>query len=173
MALSDTLQAWVAYTQIFSSISVGAGVLVAAATIVYNVKTAKKSLTATFLYESRFDKDYIDGLRALMKVHNSGKSFRVFAYPTKDFPLTEDDLADRLKITYCLNFYERMAVSIHKGIYDCEMVKDVFHSSIVNNYATAEPFIKAIREIKRKDTYYQEFEKLATAWKKKPLKIKR
>lgn len=76
------------------------------------------------------------------------------------------------RVIYCLNFYERLAVSINNGIYHETMVKEVFYNSIVNYFYIAEPFIKALREKEQKETYYQEYELLAKKWKRTPLLVK-
>lgn len=55
--------------QIISNILVFIGVVVAIITIIYNVKTAKKTQTAIFLFESRKDRGYIDSLPMLKRVH--------------------------------------------------------------------------------------------------------
>ncbi|MDW6280587.1 DUF4760 domain-containing protein, partial [Escherichia coli] len=48
--------------QIISNAIVLLGVLVAIGTIIYNVRTAKKTQTANFLFESRQDMQYIESL---------------------------------------------------------------------------------------------------------------
>lgn len=171
MALSDNWQYAIAFAQIVSSLAVVIGLLVALATIFYNIRTAKKSQTSVFFAESRHDIKYLEGQHALRQVHNSGKSFRSYIFPSGP-QLSDEEKDERLKIQYCLNFYERLSVSIKNGSYDEVMIKQVFYSSIVQNYEISEPFIKALREQKRRNTYYQEFEWLAKRWKKKPLKSK-
>lgn len=67
--------------QLMSNILVFFGVVVAVGTIIYNVQTAKKTQTANFLFESRQDRQYIESLHVLKKVHRSGKSFRSYVFP--------------------------------------------------------------------------------------------
>ncbi|OWS76105.1 DUF4760 domain-containing protein [Pantoea sp. VS1] len=169
MPLSENWQYAIAVAQIISSVAVSIGLAVATATIIYNIKTAKKSQTSVFFSESRHDIKYLEGQHALSQVHNSGKSFRAYIFPQSG-DLTEDEKADRIKIQYCLNFYERLAVSIKNGSYHEQMIKEVFYSSIVQNFEYSEPFIKALREKKGRNSYYQEFEWLAKRWNKNPLK---
>ncbi|EKN4111982.1 DUF4760 domain-containing protein [Yersinia enterocolitica] len=146
------------------------GLIVAIITIIYNVKTAKKMQTAIFLFESRKDQEYIQGLHVIRKVHDSGKSFRSYVIPMKGMELTKEEKEERLKIQYILNFYERVAVSIKNGIFSEIMIKEVSYSTVVQNYGIAEPFIHAIREKQQLQTLYQEYEWLVTRWKKCPLK---
>lgn len=54
---------------IISNIVVFIGVVVAIVAIIYNVRTAKKTQTANFLFESRQDIQYIESLHVLKQVH--------------------------------------------------------------------------------------------------------
>ncbi|KQN63621.1 DUF4760 domain-containing protein [Erwinia sp. Leaf53] len=169
MQLSETWQYSIAVAQIISSGAVLAGLVVAGITIVYNIKTSKKSQTSVFFAESRHDIKYLEGQHTLSHIHNSGKSFRSYIFPQGP-DLTDEEKADRIKIQYCLNFYERLAVSVKNGSYHEQMIKEVFYSSIVKNFEYSEPFIKALREKQGRNSYYQEFEWLAKKWKKSPLR---
>ncbi|WP_187775412.1 DUF4760 domain-containing protein [Kosakonia radicincitans] len=156
--------------QIISNAIVLLGVLVAIGTIVYNVRTARKTQTANFLFESRQDAQYSESLHVLKQVHRSGKSFRSYVFPAEGRAITEDEMAERRKFQYILNFYERVAVSIREGIYDERMIKRTSFTTVVETYEIAEPLIKAIREDIKSETTYQEFEWLVKRWKAKPLK---
>ncbi len=125
--------------QIISNVIVLFGVIVAICTIIYNIRTAKKTQTANFLFESRQDKEYLESLHLLRRIHRF------------------------------LNFYERVAVSIREGIYDERMIKRTSFTTVVTTYDIAEPLIKAIREDTQSKTAYQEFEWLVKRWKARPL----
>lgn len=172
MALSEGWQLALAIAQIVTCIVVSLGLIVAVVTIIFNVSTAKKVHTSVFLAESRFDRDYKKGLSTLKSVHESGGRFRALIIPTAGTTLSDDDKSQGREIIYCLSFYERMAVSIRNKIFDETMVKEVFYSSVVNNYRRSEPLIKAIREKERKVTYFQEYQWLAEKWINNPLKEK-
>ena len=156
--------------QIISNAIVLIGVLVAIGAIVYNVRTAKKTQTANFLFESRQDTQYIESLHTLKQVHRSGKSFRSYVFPCEGTSITEEEMAERRKFQYILNFYERVAVSIREGIYDEQMIKRTSFTTVIETHDIAEPLIKAIREHIQSETTYQEFEWLVKRWKAKPLK---
>lgn len=156
--------------QIISNAIVLLGVIVAIGTIIYNVRTAKKTQTANFLFESRQDTQYIESLHILKQVHRSGKSFRAYVFPCEGKAITEEEMTERRKFQYILNFYERVAVSIREGIYDEQMIKRTSFTTVIETYDIAEPLIKAIREHIKSDTTYQEFEWLVKRWKAKPLK---
>lgn len=156
--------------QIISNAIVLLGVLVAIGTIIYNVRTAKKTQTANFLFESRQDAQYIESLHVLKQVHRSGKSFRSYVFPCDGNKVTEEEMVERRKFQYILNFYERVAVSIREGIYNEQMIKRTSYTTVIETYDIAEPLIKAIREHIKSETTYQEFEWLVKRWKAKPLK---
>lgn len=156
--------------QIVSNAIVLLGVVVAIFTIWYNIRTAKKTQTAIFLFESRTDKEYIESLHVLRKVHESGKSFRSYVFPCGGAELTEDEKNEKRKFQYILNFYERVAVSIQNGIYNEDMIKKTSYSTVIDTWNHAEPLIKAIRESISSKTTYQEFEWLANRWKDSPLR---
>lgn len=170
MEVPSALQLWVAWSQVVSAGAVALSVLLALTAIIYSVKTAQKMQTASFLYESRSDKEYLAGTQTLWDTHHSGKSFRSYIFPCADQSGLEK--IERQKIIYCLNFYERLAVSINNGIYHEEMIKAVFYSAVVNYFTIAEPFINALREKEQQRTYYQEYEILAKRWQRSPLLTK-
>lgn len=146
------------------------GLVVAITTIRYNVKTARRSQTALFLFESRKDKEYLTGLQTLKRVRDSGKSFRSYIFPGTGIVLSENEMQERRKIQYILNFYERVAVSIKSGIYDEDMIKRTSFTTVIETYEAAEPLIKAIREYIHSELTYQEYEWLYQRWKQRPLK---
>ncbi|HEF8779592.1 TPA: DUF4760 domain-containing protein [Providencia rettgeri] len=137
-----------------------------------HAETAKKTQTSIFLFESRHDQGFIDGLNILRDRNESGKSFRSYIFPCSDQSEEEkeSDKEERRKIGYYLNFFERVSVSIKNGIYDETMLKEVLFNTAIKNYDIAEPFIKAIREKHGRSTYYQEYEWLVDKWKREPLK---
>ncbi|TKK13163.1 DUF4760 domain-containing protein [Pantoea agglomerans] len=156
--------------QIISNAIVFLGVLVAIGTIVYNVRTAKKTQTAIFLFESRQDAQYVESLHVLKEVHRSGKSFRSYVFPVQGQAISDKEKDDGRKFQYILNFYERVSVSIREGIYDEQMIKRTSYTTVIETFEIAEPLIKAIRESISSETTYQEFEWLVKRWKAKPLK---
>ncbi|HGC5183412.1 TPA: DUF4760 domain-containing protein, partial [Escherichia coli] len=96
--------------------------------------------------------------------------FRSYVFPCDGCIITDEEMAERRKFQYILNFYERVAVSIREGIYDEKMIKRTSYTTVVETYDIAEPLIKAIRESINSDTTYQEFEWLVRRWKANPLR---
>lgn len=160
-------------SHLINNVLVFIGVIVATITIIYNVRTAKKTQTAIFLFASRKDQQYIEALHILKKVHFSGKSFRSYVFSSHEEPVTPEILNERRKLQYILNFYERVAVSIREGIYDENMIKRTSYATVMETWDIAEPLVKAVREHIHSDTTWQEFEWLVSRWRKAPLKRRR
>lgn len=143
-------------------------------TIDTNKDISKKSKTADFLFASRSDNHYLDGLYALKERHASEFNFRCLVHNDKNDKRSEDkkneDKECYNKILYLLNFYERVSVSIKNNIYDEVMIKEVSYGTIMSTYEKARTLIEAIRKLADKKTCYQEFEWLVERWKKDPLK---
>ncbi|HEQ2047801.1 DUF4760 domain-containing protein [Raoultella planticola] len=171
--LSEEMQFAMAVAQIVSAVAVSLGLFIAIATIIYNVNTARKVHTSVFLGESRFDVDYKKGLTTMRRIHESNKAFRSYMYPSNgQADLTDEEKIEKREIIYCLGFYERMAVSVKRKTYDETMIKEVFYSSVVNNYQISLPLIQAIREKENRTSYFKEYEWMAKRWKDCPLKDK-
>ncbi|MEN4214151.1 DUF4760 domain-containing protein [Serratia marcescens] len=156
--------------QIISNAIILFGVIVAILTIIYNVRTAKKTQTANFLFESRTDKEYIESLHVLRRVYESRKSIRCYVFPGEGLKLSPEEEDEKRKFQYILNFYERVAVSIQQGIYNEDMIKKTSYTTVINTWDHTEELIKAIRKSINSDTTYQEFEWLVKRWKKSPLR---
>ena len=187
MVISEYWQYAGVIAQCVSAIAVVFGAIIATMTMVSTLnanakaalqaqiahaETAKKTQTSIFLFESRHDQGFIDGLNVLRDRNESGKSFRSYIYPCEgqSDEEKEKDKEEKRKIGYYLNFFERVSVSIKNGIYDETMLKEVLFNTAIKNYDIAEPFIKAIREKHGRNTYYQEYEWLVDKWKREPLK---
>ena len=112
-------------------------------------------------------------MHILKKVHLSGKSFRSYVFPGPDAPVTQDELNERRKLQYILNFYERVAVSIREGIYNENMIKRTSYATVMETWDIAEPLIKAVRQYINSETTWQEFEWLVARWRQFPLEKRR
>ncbi|MCD2772789.1 DUF4760 domain-containing protein, partial [Pseudomonas aeruginosa] len=106
--------------------------------------------------------------RRLQALHNADDS-NMRAYAREDRRESEE----ANEIRYVLNHWERICVGINQGIYCEKMLREANYSTVMKLYEQAEPFIRAIREIEKKKTFYQELEKLHSKWVKKPLAEKK
>lgn len=78
--------------------------------------------------------------------------------------LTEAGLADRRIILSVLNRYEFMASGLKTGAFDKEVYKEMYFSSVVNDWKDIYQFVRAFRESRELKTVYQDFEDLANDW---------
>lgn len=157
------------YLQISSIVLLFIGTVVAASSIIYNIRIARRTQTATFLFESRKDLEYIAAIHTLKSIKDSGKSFRSYVLPPNGTQNSQHEKDEGRRVQYILNFYERVAVSVRAGIYDEDMLKKTSFTTIIDTFETADPMIKAIREKTRSTTVYQEYEWLYERWKHCPL----
>lgn len=92
------------------------------------------------------------------------------------------DLSDYLKnvqskeyqaIIKVLNFREFVAVGINNDVIDEQIYKDAYYSTILRDWNYLKTTVNFIRNSKTGyPTAFQDFEKLAQRWEKKPLKRK-
>lgn len=155
-------------SELVRNLLVLSGIIVAVVSVLSAKQTAKRKQTADLLFGTRSDDKLSAGYRMLQTLHNApDKNIRIFA--TKD--MNDSDEANRIR--YVLNHWERVCVGMNQGIYDEAMLHESSYSTILNIYEQALPFIQAVRQNTRKDTYYQELECLVAKWKKKPLARKK
>lgn len=144
------------------------GVLVAVVSVRSARATARKKQTADALFSSRNDKELQAGLRCVAKLHDSVDS------NIRSFARVEKRESEEVKsMLYVLNHFEFVSVGIKHGIYDENMYRDASHGTIVSLYEKSKPFIDSVRDTRARKTIFQEFERLAERWKKKPLKLTR
>lgn len=152
----------------FRTAVVFVGVIVAVASVLTSRSIARKKQSADVLFAMRKDEEMLDGLTCIAKNHNAPDiNMRSFA-KSENF-----DSEDSIKIRYVLNNYETISVGIQLGIYDEEMFKRVMYGSLVKAYDRVLPLINAVREEKKRDTIFTEFEWLAKRWKDNPLKVEK
>ena len=81
-----------------------------------------------------------------------------------------EDTDDRKAILMVANHYEFMAVAIRLGAFDEKTYKSLEYSNVMRNWAVLKDFIEEARTKHSNQTWFQDFEKLATKWKNAPLK---
>lgn len=153
-------------SEILRNIVMILGLLVAVISVLNAKSIARKKQTADMMFASRADKEISQGYATLRELHDAkDANLRTFADPEGD-----ENIRKATEIWYVLNHWERICVGIQEGIYDEVMFHKTSYTTVINLYEQAEPLIKAIREKKKRDTFYQDFEALYDRWKKKPLK---
>ncbi|DBA08374.1 DUF4760 domain-containing protein [Pseudomonas aeruginosa] len=155
-------------SELFRNLLVLTGVIVAIVSVLSAKATAKRKQTADLMFGTRSDQELSKGYRRLQALHNADDS-NMRAYAREDRRESEE----ANEIRYVLNHWERICVGINQGIYCEKMLREANYSTVMKLYEQAEPFIRAIREIEKKKTFYQELEKLHSKWVKKPLAEKK
>jgi hypothetical protein len=87
--------------------------------------------------------------------------------------LSEDGLAKRKLVLHVLSRYEFMAAGVNEGDFDAKIYKRMYYNNVVGDWNKLETFVLELRESRKNYTPFQEFQKLATKWKKHPLKAYR
>lgn len=137
------------------------GGVVAVISVVSARVTAKKRQTADLLLNSRADKELVEGLRCLAKLHDSAtENTRSYASPEKS------STPQAQSIRYVLNHWEYVSVGIQSKIYDEEMLRRASYNTVVKLFQCARPFIDRLREDTKRPTLYQELEWLYLRWEK-------
>lgn len=155
-------------TPAFRNVVIGLGVFVAIVSVISARAIARKKQSADLLFDSRTDKELVNGLRTLAKLHeDSSVNMRSFAQKDgKDKPEAE-------AIRYVLNHYEYVSVGVQSGIYDEKMLKKGSYNTVVKLYQRAKPYIECVREVSGRATLYQEFQWLAKRWEDSPIATKK
>lgn len=138
----------------------------ARATEDHNRELAKQTETALFMFNSRSDRNLIDGYQTIRELHRS-ESDNIVAYATSEEKRKSKEAE---QIRYALNYWERVAVCVRHGIYCEKILKDSSYTTVSDVYERSESYIRAVRKAKNTDTPYQDFEKLAARWRADPLK---
>lgn len=84
--------------------------------------------------------------------------------------LTNDEAEIRAHFLKVLNRYEFYAIGINKGLFDEELFKRMYCSTMLKFWGVVNPSVSQLREFAKKDTLFKDFESLATRWKANPLK---
>lgn len=151
-------------SEAFRGATIFFGVVIALTSVLSAKSTARKKQTADLLFGSRADKELGEGYKCLQKLHNdSGSNIRSLAKKSRK------NSVEANQIRYILNHWERIAVGLRQGIYDEKMLREANWNTVTRMYFQAQAYIDAVREIEKKDTYYQCLEALAKRWESKPL----
>ena len=138
--------------------------LAAIAIIFFNGKQARVRALIDILLHQKSDSALIEATRKVLDLKSSGGNLS--AHVTSD---TEE----RRTILRVLNNQEFLAVGVRKKAFDEDVYKQMQCSNVLRLWSAAQGFIHELREDDKKKTLFQDFEALATEWKKNPItKIK-
>lgn len=157
------------------------GLATAIASVVTSKIIARRKQTADLMFGSRSDEKLSEGYEVIRQLHDdpSGNIRAVFPKNREvpSDPVEAEKHASQKqktqKISYVLNYWERISIGIDEGIYCERMLRYTHNTTLINLYTQALPFIEAVRERSRVPSYFADIERLALRWKSKPLKPKR
>ncbi|MEY8241303.1 MAG: DUF4760 domain-containing protein [Cycloclasticus sp.] len=143
--------------------SLGAYVLLASVGVAYQaIKTnrsiAKKQATINFI-QHELNSD--DILKAKAIVKKLKKTDTLLDFARKDRVDTEEFDA----IVRLLSQYEFMAVGIHSGAFDFNILLQMKHGSTIDTHKTLHPFILKLRQDYNRESIFKDFERLAKSFK--------
>lgn len=128
----------------------------------HTTKSARRSSMIQMLLDRSHDERLINAdkhIRKLFKENNS--SLKRFV---------DEDTEDRAAILIVLNNLEFLSSGVNMGTFDEEVFKRMQYSNVMRSWQMTKDFIETLRASHGNTTYFQDFELLATRWKKHPLK---
>lgn len=133
----------------------------AIAVIYYNGKQARLRALIDLIVHQKTDHDLSEATRLVNSLHKNGQPWTAHLDP---------DCAERKAILKILNNQEFIAVGIRMKAFDESVYKETQCTNVLRLWDASKGFIEEIRRERSKDTLFQDFEKLALRWKKKPIK---
>lgn len=133
----------------------------AIAVIYYNGKQARLRALIDLIVHQKTDNDLADATRLVNTLHKNGQSWTAHLDP---------DCDERKAILKILNNQEFISVGIRMKAFDERVYKEMQCTNVLRLWDASKGFIEEIRRERSKDTLFQDFEKLALRWKKKPIR---
>ncbi|MCK3656186.1 hypothetical protein A4G19_13805 [Pasteurellaceae bacterium Macca] len=134
--------------------------------IAHNGRMARKRTTIDVLLQENQDNALISAKFSVFNLIKDNNNSFVEIY----FKEKEKQSDTYKQITMLLNRYEFIAQSIRNKAFEEKIYKQMQYANITRMWDRVCPLIYEIRQRQNAPTFYQEFEWLATRWKKKPLK---
>lgn len=131
------------------------------AVIYYNGRQARTRALIDMLMQHKSDKDLIEATRHVYALQSNGG--RLSHHVDKD----SDERKDILKV---LNTQEFIAVGVRMRAFDEKVYKQMQCSNVLRLWSASKGFIHELREADQRPTIFQDFERLACRWEKKPIK---
>lgn len=133
----------------------------AIAVIYYNGKQARLRALIDLIVHQKTDKELVEATRRVNALHGGGQPWTNHLTPA---------CQERKDILLILNNQEFIAVGVRLGAFDENTYKQMQCTNVLKLWEASKGFLEEIRREHSKDTLFQDFEKLALRWKKKPIK---
>lgn len=128
-------------------------------------KANKRLATLNLIIHQRSDEELNNAIDLVFKLATESSDFDDLSQYLKN-----KDSSERKAILKVLNYREFVAVGINKGIIDEEAYKQAYYSVTLRDWRILQKTIISIRNNRKTQTLFQDFELLVSKWKKKPLK---
>lgn len=133
----------------------------ALALIWHNGRVERRRALIDLMIQQKADASLIADIQEVYRLHECGNHLS---------SLVGDDSPERRKILHVLNNQEFIAVGIRLGAFDEKVYKQMQCSNVLKLWVATSGFIHELRKIDRKNTLFQDFEKLANRWEQAPIK---
>lgn len=145
--------------------------ITAVVAIWYARKNARQQKTVEFLFSLQQMPDFWDSLATLRALHAKvtpeelQQIGMLIGEPRGiENEKCEERLSNVKTFRYILNVFENISIGISHGIYDEKIVKEMFVSSFISTWTYAKPVAMKVREVRKKESYYEAYEKIAEKW---------
>ena len=153
--LGETWGFWIQTGAFFLSALAGIAI------IYYNGKQARLRALIDLLVHQKTDSELIEATKFVNALHLSKEAWSKHIEP---------DCEARKHILLVLNNQEFIAVGIRLRAFDEKTYKDMQCSNILRLWDASKGFIAEVRRDAKKDTIFQDFERLAKRWAKDPIR---
>ena len=129
-------------------------------------KANKRLATLNLIIHQRSDEKLNNAIDLVFKLATESTDFDDLSKY-----LINKDSEERNAILKVLNYREFVAVGINSGIIDEKAYKQAYYSVTIRDWNILQKTIISIRNNRKSQTLFQDFEFLVRKWKKKPLKV--
>lgn len=133
----------------------------AIAVIYYNGKQARLRALIDLIVHQKADKELVEATRRVNALHKKGEPWTKHLDP---------ECQERKDILLVLNNQEFIAVGVRLRSFDEVTYKQMQCTNVLRLWEASKGFIVEMRTEAKKDTIFQDFERLALRWKKLPIK---
>lgn len=144
---------------------------IAVVAIWYARKNARQQITVEFLFSLHQIPDFWDNLARLRALHANAspeelqKIGMLIGEPRNiENEKCDERLLNVKTYRYILNIFESISIGILHGIYDEKIIKEMFVSSFISSWTYTKPVAMKIREVRKKGSYYEAYQKIAERW---------
>ena len=130
------------------------------AVIYFNGKQARTRALIDMLMQHKVDQELVKATRQVHQLQNSGESLAQHV---------DKNTEQRKAILKVLNTHEFIAVGVRMGAFDEKVYKQMQCSNVLRLWSSSCGFIHELRKADQKETLFQDFERLAHRWEKKPI----